>query len=364
MKSFSKAWNSSSARKKQRKFRFQAPLHISGKFLNVHLDKALRTKYSTRAIRVITGDKVQIMRGSFKGKDGNYYTRRSIDPETFGLYFDGFWSKNKKNIKEEYNKLGKKSKAAMGPGEAGEKQYAKKMIETQLKIGTSSKANKSNSNGEGRKVLPTDYHRILIENNTEIEGVSPFTHELVPQENGLLTTDNVQTLNYDEDKKSYEIGTPLGIKIPQGLKVHLAGEKDEIISWRRDELGDLYAEVEVWVDEKDFENLDVKKTNSITNFLNKLPTVETENYKTGTPTIRADAREKKEVYNRELNTTTFKIWVKLSESGQDIINYNKKMNEYYSPKIVPNKEGDEKEVEKETKEETEGAIDTSKYNTE
>lgn len=70
MKKFSKEWISSKKPNKQRKYRFNAPLHLRGAFLNVHLSKELRTKYGIRALRVRTGDKVRIMRGQFKKLEG------------------------------------------------------------------------------------------------------------------------------------------------------------------------------------------------------------------------------------------------------------------------------------------------------
>jgi len=70
MKTFSKAWISSKKPNKQRKYRFNAPLHIRGSFLNAHLSKELRSKYNIRAVRVRTGDKVRIMRGQFKKQEG------------------------------------------------------------------------------------------------------------------------------------------------------------------------------------------------------------------------------------------------------------------------------------------------------
>jgi large subunit ribosomal protein L24 len=66
---FSKAWIASKKPNKQRKYRFNAPLHIKGLFLNVHLSKELRTKYNTRSLRARVGDKVRIMRGKFKKQE-------------------------------------------------------------------------------------------------------------------------------------------------------------------------------------------------------------------------------------------------------------------------------------------------------
>lgn len=70
MKKFSDSWISSKKPNKQRKYRYNAPLHIRGDLLNVHLSKELRQKYGIRALRARTGDKVRIMRGQFRKTEG------------------------------------------------------------------------------------------------------------------------------------------------------------------------------------------------------------------------------------------------------------------------------------------------------
>lgn len=69
-KRFSTKWVKSTQPRKQRKYRRNAPLHIVGKFMAVHLSKDLRKKYVRRAIRVRKGDTVKIVRGQFKKKTG------------------------------------------------------------------------------------------------------------------------------------------------------------------------------------------------------------------------------------------------------------------------------------------------------
>ena len=69
--SFSINWLFSTQPRKQRKFRFNPPLHIKGKFLNARLSKELSKKHNTRNIRVRKGDKVRLMRGQFKGTSGS-----------------------------------------------------------------------------------------------------------------------------------------------------------------------------------------------------------------------------------------------------------------------------------------------------
>ena len=68
---FSQKWKASRQPRKQRKFIANAPLHVKKIFASSHLDKELAKQYNARTLRVRTGDKVKILRGSFKGKEGN-----------------------------------------------------------------------------------------------------------------------------------------------------------------------------------------------------------------------------------------------------------------------------------------------------
>jgi large subunit ribosomal protein L24 len=67
---FATSWKKSKQPRKQRKYRIKAPLHTKGKFMNSHLSPELRKKHGKRSIRLRTGDKVTVMRGKFKGKEG------------------------------------------------------------------------------------------------------------------------------------------------------------------------------------------------------------------------------------------------------------------------------------------------------
>jgi len=69
-KKFSTKWKASKQPRKQRKYRAQAPLHIKRKFLGANLSKELRKKHERRNVIVRKGDKVKIMRGKYKGKEG------------------------------------------------------------------------------------------------------------------------------------------------------------------------------------------------------------------------------------------------------------------------------------------------------
>jgi large subunit ribosomal protein L24 len=68
---FSLSWLRSKQPRKQRKFRFNAPIHIKRKFVSVHLSKELRQKHGCRSIPVRVGDKVKLLRGQFKGTMAN-----------------------------------------------------------------------------------------------------------------------------------------------------------------------------------------------------------------------------------------------------------------------------------------------------
>lgn len=67
---FSTHWIASSQPRKQRKYRANAPLHLRSHFLHVHLAKDLRQKYSTRSLRIRSGDEVRVLRGQFSGRTG------------------------------------------------------------------------------------------------------------------------------------------------------------------------------------------------------------------------------------------------------------------------------------------------------
>lgn len=63
---FTKTWKSSSQPRRQRKYRYNAPIHIKRRFLSVNLSKDLRKQYGTRNFVVKKGDKVKVLRGNHK----------------------------------------------------------------------------------------------------------------------------------------------------------------------------------------------------------------------------------------------------------------------------------------------------------
>ncbi|MFI5412828.1 MAG: 50S ribosomal protein L24 [Candidatus Micrarchaeales archaeon] len=56
----------------QRRFRFNAPMHVRQHFVHAHIDKALRAKLkiTKKSIQIARGDTVKIMAGSKKGTTG------------------------------------------------------------------------------------------------------------------------------------------------------------------------------------------------------------------------------------------------------------------------------------------------------
>lgn len=69
-KEWAAEWNASKQPRKQKKYRYNAPLHIKRRFFHVHLAKELQKKYNKRQLSIRKDDKVRIMVGDFKGKEG------------------------------------------------------------------------------------------------------------------------------------------------------------------------------------------------------------------------------------------------------------------------------------------------------
>lgn len=96
MKSFTAAWLSSKRPAKQRKYRYNAPLHLKHTFLNAHLSKALRTQYGKRSLPLKKGDEVLIMRGSFAKKQAKVL---SVTLSSSVIYLEGMQRSKKDGSK-------------------------------------------------------------------------------------------------------------------------------------------------------------------------------------------------------------------------------------------------------------------------
>ncbi len=72
--------------RKQRKKLFKAPLHKRQKLVAAHLSKELQKELKTRSLPVRKGDKVRIMRGKFRGKEGKVVR---VDLKKIRVYVEG-----------------------------------------------------------------------------------------------------------------------------------------------------------------------------------------------------------------------------------------------------------------------------------
>ena len=96
---FSSSWKSSIQPRKQRKYRYNAPLHIKQKFVNAHLSKELRKKHNKRNMGLRKGDKVKVMRGQFKKKEGKV---EQVNLKKTLVYVEGIEITKKDGTKTRY----------------------------------------------------------------------------------------------------------------------------------------------------------------------------------------------------------------------------------------------------------------------
>lgn len=86
MNKFSSSWKRSRKPRKQRKYKFHAPLHIKQKFAHSHLSRELRKRYGRRITSLRKGDKVKVMRGQFRKHEGKV---ENIDLKKTEVFVDG-----------------------------------------------------------------------------------------------------------------------------------------------------------------------------------------------------------------------------------------------------------------------------------
>jgi large subunit ribosomal protein L24 len=87
--------------RKQRKFRYTAPLHLRRKMVAAHLGKELAAKLGTsrRSVGVRKGDKVKLMRGEKKGHTGKVV---EVDLSSLKVYVEGVSRRNAKGVEKPY----------------------------------------------------------------------------------------------------------------------------------------------------------------------------------------------------------------------------------------------------------------------
>ena len=85
--------------RKQRKFRYNAPLHLRKKMVAVHVSKELRANFTTkrRSVSAHKGDRVKVMVGEFRGKMGKII---EVDLNTLKIFVEGVTRRNAKGIEK------------------------------------------------------------------------------------------------------------------------------------------------------------------------------------------------------------------------------------------------------------------------
>ncbi len=98
-KRFSTAWKASKKPSKQRKYKINAPKHTKNKLMAAHLSKELKAKHGKRSMTLKKGDKVKVLRGQFKGKNGKI---ERVDTKKSRVYITGIETMKKDGSKALY----------------------------------------------------------------------------------------------------------------------------------------------------------------------------------------------------------------------------------------------------------------------
>ncbi|MBI2574645.1 50S ribosomal protein L24 [Candidatus Woesearchaeota archaeon] len=98
-RTFSQSWKASKKPSKQRKYRYNSPLHTKRKLLSAHLSKQLKEKHKKRALEIRKGDTAKVMRGQFRGKTGRI-EKASI--KLGSVYLSGIETQRKDGTKALY----------------------------------------------------------------------------------------------------------------------------------------------------------------------------------------------------------------------------------------------------------------------
>jgi len=84
----------SSQPRKKRKAMYSAPLHHLQKLVSVHLGKELRKQLKKRAIAIRKGDKILVLKGKFKKREG---VVARVELKNSLVFVEGITSKNQRN---------------------------------------------------------------------------------------------------------------------------------------------------------------------------------------------------------------------------------------------------------------------------
>ncbi|MBI4175837.1 MAG: 50S ribosomal protein L24 [Candidatus Aenigmarchaeota archaeon] len=83
---FSTKWVGSKQPRKQRKYRYNAPLHIRHRFLSACLAGDLAKRFRRKSIPLRKGDEVEVLRGEFRKFRGNV---ERVDMQKSRIYIEG-----------------------------------------------------------------------------------------------------------------------------------------------------------------------------------------------------------------------------------------------------------------------------------
>ena len=89
-KKWSAKWKGSRQPRKQRKYVYNAPLHVKRKLVSAHLSEELRKRFGKRSIPVRKGDEVVVMVGQLKKTRGSV---EKVDVGNGKVYVQGIKSK-------------------------------------------------------------------------------------------------------------------------------------------------------------------------------------------------------------------------------------------------------------------------------
>ena len=96
---WSSSWIRSKQPRKQRKYLINAPKHVRRKLIVSHLSKDIREIAKIKNIVLVVGDRVKILRGKFKGKEGSVIY---IDTKRYRAYIDSAFIEKKNGDKSYY----------------------------------------------------------------------------------------------------------------------------------------------------------------------------------------------------------------------------------------------------------------------
>ncbi len=133
---FSTKWKASKQPRKQRKYLANAPKHIKRAMFSANLSKELRKKYNRRSFPLRKGDKVKVMRGEFKDKEGKV---------------DSFVSRNLKVIIEGLQKTKKDGTKTNVLFSASKLQIKELNLEDKERISAIKKADSAEKTQEAKK---------------------------------------------------------------------------------------------------------------------------------------------------------------------------------------------------------------------